>query len=61
MLKLEALRQAQLALLNNALSGSINSQARGIGLMDTDENSNNYPFYSHPYFWASFILIGNWK
>ncbi|NET33308.1 MAG: CHAT domain-containing protein [Cyanothece sp. SIO1E1] len=33
--KAEALRQAQLALLNSAE-------------------------YSHPYFWASFVLIGNW-
>ena len=33
--KAEALRQAQLALLND-------------------------PLYNHPYFWASFVLVGNW-
>ena len=33
--KAEALRQAQLTLLNN-------------------------PLYNHPYFWASFVLVGNW-
>ena len=36
--KAEALRQAQLAFLNN--------------YSDTD--------YNRPYYWASFILVGNW-
>lgn len=44
-LKAEALRQAQLALL------------RGDG---KQPGARTAP-YAHPYFWAPFILIGNWK
>lgn len=46
MTKAEALRQAQLALLHGAKSGSGNSE---------QEN------YANPFYWAPFILIGNWK
>jgi CHAT domain-containing protein len=38
MTKVEALQQAQLALLHSAKSQ-----------------------YANPYYWAPFILIGNWK
>ena len=43
--KAEALQQAQLSLLRK--------QVRSSELSDKD--------YSHPYYWAPFILIGNWK
>jgi CHAT domain-containing protein len=52
MTKSEALRQAQLTLLRGATgtdSGSTSSSA-----------SKTAP-YSNPYYWAPFILIGNWK
>jgi CHAT domain-containing protein len=43
MLKAEALRQAQIALLRGEVKGP------------------NGQLYSHPNFWASFILMGNWR
>jgi CHAT domain-containing protein/tetratricopeptide (TPR) repeat protein len=46
--KAEALRQAQLSLLNDSASGR-------------SFHRNRIPPYSHPYYWAPFILIGNWK
>ena len=43
--KAEALRQAQLALLNGTVNLGGGPPAR----------------YGHPYYWAPFILIGNWR
>ena len=43
--KAESLQQAQLALLHKEVKAS-------------DPNAKDY---SHPYFWAPFVLIGNWK
>ena len=45
--KAEALREAQLALLRSHLSGIEKHSASGN--------------YAHPYYWAPFILIGNWQ
>jgi CHAT domain-containing protein len=60
MSKAEALRQAQLSLLRGPMkragkeSKSCDVQgASGIGPADHS--------FSHPYYWAPFILIGNWK
>jgi CHAT domain-containing protein len=58
--KAEALRLAQLALLNGNNKGSgASDKDRGIRLdiRKTTEKGN----YAHPYFWGPFILIGNWK
>jgi CHAT domain-containing protein len=44
--KAEALQRAQLTLLN-----------RGTG----QENALKAPNYTNPYYWAPFVLIGNWK
>ena len=64
--KAEALRQVQLAFLD----GSVN-QASLMGLQSAfapeTTTSTSLPWratstapYSHPFFWAPFILIGNW-
>ena len=70
--KAEALRQAQLALLRgelkatraaagpNAKTGSSKDQtidARGVYPI----GATAYSSYTHPYYWAPFILIGNWR
>jgi CHAT domain-containing protein len=65
--KAQALRQAQLALLRggtrnaqraNTVRSSIRLDAENAPKTFTpDPNAK----YSHPYYWAPFILIGNWK
>lgn len=51
--KVEALRHAQLALVQSADRNRSNSN-RGVAV-----NSKNGVSYAHPYFWAPFFLIGN--
>jgi CHAT domain-containing protein/tetratricopeptide (TPR) repeat protein len=58
--KAEALRQAQLALLRGQVTGSSGIQ-RGAARTDaTSAQAAIKPVYAHPYFWAPFILMGNW-
>ncbi len=57
--KVEALRQAQLTLLRGTTAATASAQ-RGLGAK-LDNMNNAAATYTHPYFWAPFILIGNWK
>lgn len=60
--KVEALRQAQLELLKGKLKdvdSKLPEQERG-GDHTRFKKDKSAP-YSHPYYWAPFILIGNWK
>ncbi|MBE9087810.1 tetratricopeptide repeat protein, partial [Tolypothrix sp. LEGE 11397] len=63
MTKSEALRQAQLDLLKGNNATSINSEQRSIRVnIPPGTSSRNEKYqsgYSHPYYWAPFILIGN--
>jgi len=55
--KAEALRQAQLKLMR---SGKKTGSQRGVGgIGKAEEEKINDT--SDPYFWAPFILIGDWK
>ncbi len=57
--KAEALRQAQLAFLRGALAATGASTGRGfesVGPMQTSSLG-----YAHPYYWAPFVLIGNYQ
>jgi CHAT domain-containing protein len=66
----QALRQSQLSLLQEKDLAPGNDQDRKrskIVLTSSDANALK-PFkkdpkkpYAHPYYWAPFILIGNWK
>ena len=56
--KAEALRQAQLTLLRGNASGT---GVVGRGLRMPGGGDTAATKFSHPYFWAPFILIGNWK
>jgi CHAT domain-containing protein/Tfp pilus assembly protein PilF len=53
MTKAEALREAQLALLRGTSRAASEAGA-------TDKHSA-HPVYAHPFYWAPFILIGNWR
>ncbi|MBC7932312.1 MAG: tetratricopeptide repeat protein [Rubrivivax sp.] len=55
--KADALRQAQLSLLRGTASDTGASAQRGL----TVGASTNGETFAHPYFWAPFILIGNWR
>ncbi len=60
--KVEALRQAQLKMLRGELNLPDGSEGehRGVRLAHSPVHSE-YQGYSHPYYWAPFILIGNWQ
>ena len=66
MLKAEALRQAQLGLLHGAAPAGEADLPRRAELAPvvsgpaTFQPDPQAP-YAHPYYWAPFILIGNWK
>ncbi len=58
--KIEALRQAQIALLEGPASSQQPTTARGLQI-EAPATSPNQTKYSHPYFWAPFVLIGNYR
>jgi Uncharacterized protein conserved in bacteria len=62
--KVESLRMAQLEMINGEAGRGI---VRGVGGIATSEDDQGDPQSqmivngSHPYFWAPFILLGDWK
>jgi CHAT domain-containing protein/Flp pilus assembly protein TadD len=57
--KVEALRQAQLDLLQGKVNGNSSASGRGF---DVVENARPVPAgFTHPYYWAPFVLMGNWQ
>jgi CHAT domain-containing protein len=62
--KVEALRMAQLEMINGEVGRGI---VRGVGGITTSNEGEDNPQTSrtvngsHPYFWAPFILLGDWN
>ena len=70
--KAEALREAQLALLHGEIKPSrvaaeLNAKAADEGTEATSDRgvqpqgTRRATTYAHPYYWAPFVLIGNWR
>ena len=61
--KAEALRGAQVYFIEGKAAPEDGNDNRGRAVVLTDESEETPPTlegYRHPYFWASFILMGNW-
>ena len=64
--KAEALRQAQLTLLRNLSAADPDSKGeRGLTRANAVQQAGNFKIdpnapFAHPYYWAPFILMGNW-
>jgi CHAT domain-containing protein/tetratricopeptide (TPR) repeat protein len=59
--KAEALRQAQLAFLHGSSSAPHAGTGRGVQIADQDATMPPTTSYAHPYYWAPFVLIGNYQ
>jgi CHAT domain-containing protein len=59
--KAEALRRAQLSLLRGTSGAQNTGSVRGVLVPKGATVSPQKAGYSHPFYWAPFILIGNWK
>jgi CHAT domain-containing protein len=59
--KAEALRQAQLALLHGVTAAQTGATGRGLQAEDNPQPASQPHDYSRPYYWAPFILIGNFQ
>jgi CHAT domain-containing protein/uncharacterized protein HemY len=58
--KASALREAQLDLLRGKASAGTGSDARGLAA-EGSLGQGGALGYAHPYYWAPFVLMGNWK
>jgi CHAT domain-containing protein/predicted negative regulator of RcsB-dependent stress response len=59
--KAEALRQAQLAFLHGSAAASSAKTGRGFETADQTAAAVSSLGYAHPYYWAPFVLIGNYQ
>lgn len=56
--KAEALRQSQVDMLHQRSPSHAEADPRGISVLDAQKT---YGDFEHPYYWAPFILTGNWQ
>lgn len=58
-MKVEALREAQLDLLQGGAKPAAGNDALSFGVGESKQQPP--PEYAHPYYWAPFVLMGNWR
>jgi CHAT domain-containing protein len=60
--KVEALRQAQLDLLHGKVTAQSDASGRGFKHAEDKPGTPAPPAgYAHPFYWAPFVLMGNWR
>ncbi len=59
--KAEALRQAQLAFLHGSATATQAKTGRGFESVDQASSQTSSLGYAHPYYWAPFVLVGNYQ
>jgi CHAT domain-containing protein len=59
--KAEALRQAQLSFLHGSAAAPGGQTGRGVQIEEDSSTTNAGLGYAHPYYWAPFVLIGNYQ
>jgi CHAT domain-containing protein/predicted negative regulator of RcsB-dependent stress response len=59
--KAEALRQAQLAFLHGGAAAPGAKTGRGFETSESPATAQSSLGYAHPYYWAPFVLIGNYQ
>ena len=59
--KAEALRQAQLRLLQGQDEIQHIASHRGLQAVEDDSSTKHGTGYAHPFYWAPFVLIGNYE
>ena len=60
--KVEALREAQLDLLQGKVAPQSATSGRGFaGAQNESGSQATAAGYAHPYYWAPFVLMGNWR
>jgi CHAT domain-containing protein len=59
--KVEALRQAQLDLLQGRVAPQAGAAGRGFSAVESAPAHTAPTGYSHPFYWAPFVLMGNWR
>jgi CHAT domain-containing protein len=59
--KAEALRQAQIALLHGPAASSGAANGRGVQTVEDSTPLPQAAGFSHPFYWAPFVLIGNYQ
>ena len=59
--KAEALRQAQLAFLHGPAVAAKSGSGRGFEIAQESSSETHNAGYSHPFYWAPFVLIGNYQ
>jgi CHAT domain-containing protein len=59
--KAEALRQAQIAVLRGSAASPGSGSDRGVIAVQEPASAAHDAGYSHPFYWAPFVLIGNFQ